>query len=139
MSSLTPCLATNKTLRARQLKWRYLVILKAVMSTVHFPDASQNDSKQRKADWHAQLKEESGRPLSELMAENVEPNNRSVLDVWKSRSGRRFAEQSAVGTLKFRLIKDFLSAVDSYRISGNLNNVKKMKCKIGLFNKFMTI
>ncbi|KAI0558790.1 hypothetical protein FGB62_187g11 [Gracilaria domingensis] len=107
------------------------------MAIVNLPDASINGSKQKKADWHAQLKKEFDRLLPVLVKKNPELNNRQKIDVWRARLGRSVADQGQKGIALSRKLKGYLRIVEAQRVTGNPTDYDNMRCATGLLNNII--
>lgn len=126
--------AAHKTHCGKQQQWRDVDTMEAVMAIVNLPDVSINGSKQKKSDWHAQLKAEFDRLLSVLMAENLELNNWQRMDVWKARSGRNVADQGRKRHAACRKLRGAPRIVEANSMTGNIIDEAKMQCVVGLYN-----
>lgn len=115
-------------------RWKDADTLGSVMATVNLPDAEINGSKQRKSVWHEQLRAEFTRLLPFLTAKHTELEDRQLIDLWNSRSGRSIAEQAQKGIALCRKLKGHLRVVEKHRITGNPSDADRMRCAVGLFN-----
>lgn len=120
--------------KGKDPKFQDIESLGCVMSTVKLPDAEINGSKQKRTDWHAQLKLEFDRLLPFLANEHISLKDEKAQELWKSRSGRSISEQVQKGLSICRKLKGFLLVVDSHQLTENINDLEKLCCAVGLFD-----
>lgn len=115
-------------------KWQDIEMLVCVVGTVKLPNPKINGSKQKRTDWHAQLKLELERHLPFLANEHISLKDEKAQELWKSRSGRSISNQAQKGLAICRKLKRFFRIVDSHQHTGNINDSGRLRCEVGLFN-----
>lgn len=106
----------------------------AVQAIVDLPDAAINGSKQRRTDWHAQLKGTFDRLRSTIARTHPMLNDEHARTLWSSRSGRSIAEQGSKAIAACRKLKKSFRVLAAMQTTGNPTEADLMRCATGLYN-----
>lgn len=103
-------------------------MLGCVMATVNLLFAKINGSKQRRSVSNDQLREDVNSCLSVLTPKHPKLDDKELIDLCNSRSGWSTVEQAQKRLALRQKLKRYLLVVERYKISGNSNDVDKMRC-----------
>lgn len=123
-----------KKTRGKQPKWTDLHVLGAVQSIVRLPQASINGAKQKRAEWHSQLKAEFDVCGTRLRREHPTLDDTREVETWKARSGRTVAQNGQAGISACRKYHSHMEVVRAMKMTGNPTEDYFARCATGLYN-----